>query len=363
MLKPSYPIPPLPPAAELETKAVLRAAAQAHRFLAEVKGRAASIPNQGILIDTLSLQEAKASSDIENIVTTQDELFQADLYPDDPHSGAAKEVAQYREALRLGFARVGEHGLITNNTIIEMFQVLKRTDGGFRATPGTTLTNKATGEIIYVPPQDAREIQDFMTALERFINDDALSDLDPLIKMAVIHHQFESIHPFPDGNGRLGRILNVLYLTRTGLLDIPILYLSRGITRTKSDYYRLLQAVRERGAWEEWVLYILNAIISTAQSTLELIDGFRDLMANYKKRLRTELPKIYSQDLLNNLFRHPYTRIEFVQKDLGVTRQTAATYLDRLAEAGFVTKHTAGRNNYYINAPLVSLFMRVSEGQ
>jgi Fic family protein len=179
--------------------------------------------------------------------------------------------------------------------------------------------------------------------------------------MALIHHQFESIHPFSDGNGRIGRIINVLYLTRVGLLEIPILYLSRYVTTHKSDYYRLLQAVRDDGAWEPWLLYILRAVSETSQQTLELIEGMRVLMADYKQRLRAHPSIRYSQDLLNNLFRHPYTRIEFLQGDLGVTRQTAAKYLDQLAEAGFVEKHQQGRNNYYVNTPLIDLFMRVSE--
>ena len=362
MLKPTYRIPELPPVADLETRAILRAAADAHRYLAEVKGRAAAIPNQGILIDTLSLQEAKASSEIENIVTTQDDLFQADILPEGPQAGAAKEVARYRDALKCGFESLSNtQGLITNNAIIEMFQILKRTNEGFRATPGTALRNERTGDTVYVPPQSAAEISKHMTSLERFINDDGCCDLDPLIKLALIHHQFESIHPFSDGNGRIGRILNVLYLTRTGLLEIPILYLSRAITSNKGDYYRLLQAVRDEGAWEEWTLYILRAVESTSRVTLELIEGIRLQMADYKHRMRRELPKLYSQDLLNNLFRHPYTRIEFVQTDLGVSRQTAARYLDQLAEKDFVRKRLFGRNNYYINDPLISLFLRVSE--
>ena len=216
MLKPTYIIPPLPPAVDLETVPVLKALAAANRALAELKGRAATIPNQGILIDTLALQEAKASSEIENIVTTQDELFQADLFPEGPQSPAAKEVALYRDALRLGYAHQQQTGgLIRNGTLIDMFRLLKRRDDGFRATPGTALKNESNGEIVFVPPQDAQEILAHMSALERFVNDDSVSDLDPLIKMALIHHQFESIHPFPDGNGRIGRILNVLYLTRT----------------------------------------------------------------------------------------------------------------------------------------------------
>jgi Fic family protein len=348
----------------LETVPVLKALARANRALAELKGRAATIPNQGILIDTLSLQEAKASSEIENIVTTQDELFQADLHLEGVDSPAAKEVALYRDAVKLGYDHLRQSGgLITNRTLIEMFRLLKRRDGGFRVTPGTALKNDSTGEVVYVPPQDAREIEAAMVALERFVNQDELSALDPLIKMALIHHQFESIHPFPDGNGRIGRILNVLYLTRAGLLEIPILYLSRHITRTKADYYRLLQMVRTQGAWEEWVLYMLGAVAETAQTTLALVEGMRVQMAAAKKRMRDEMPNLYSQDLLNNLFRHPYTRIEFVVKDLGVSRQTAAKYLDLLAEKGFVAKHRSGRSNYYVNEALVRLFLDVSGGR
>lgn len=363
MLKPTYRIPKLPPAGELETPAVLREAAHAHRHLAELKGRASSIPNQAILIDTLALQEAKASSEVENIVTTQDELFQASLHWDSAGSPAAKEVASYRDALKRGFDHLhANQGLLTNNVIVEMFQVLKRTDEGFRATPGTALRNQATGEIVYVPPQERAEIEAQMSALETFINDDAASDLDPLVKMALIHHQFESIHPFSDGNGRIGRILNVLYLTRVGLLDIPVLYLSRYVTANKADYYRMLQSVRDNGDWEPWLLYMLRAVSTTSRETLALIDAMSALMAAYKQGLREHATIRYSQDLLNNLFRHPYTRIEFLQKDLDVTRQTAAKYLDQLAVAGFVEKHQAGRNNYYINRPLVDLLMQGSDG-
>jgi Fic family protein len=244
-----------------------------------------------------------------------------------------------------------------------MFQLLKGREDGFRTTPGTALRNDATGEVVYVPPQDAREIAAAMNALESFINENEHSALDPLIKMALIHHQFETIHPFPDGNGRIGRILNVLYLTRAGLLDIPILYLSRHITRTKAEYYRQLQAARAEQAWEEWVLYILEAVAQTAMATLTLVEGIRSQMASVKKRLRDEVPSLYSQDLLNNLFRHPYTRIEFVVNDLHVSRQTAAKYLDTLAEKGFVTKHRSGRSNYYVNEALIRLFLDLSDGR
>lgn len=357
-LKPTYSIPELPPKAELETQSVLRAAARAHRHLAELKGRASSLPNQDILIDTLSLQEAKASSEIENIVTTQDELFQVSLFPENPASPAAKEVALYRDALRLGHGMLMEQqGLLTNNTIIRMFQKLKRTTGGFRETPGTALKNQASGKLVYIPPQDGSVVRELMDRLENFINMDELCDLDPLIKMAIIHHQFESIHPFPDGNGRIGRIINVLYLTRERLLDTPILYLSRYITSNKGEYYRLLQVVREKGEWESWLVYMLTAVADTSVDTLQLVSAIRDLMASYKLRIRTDHRKIYSQDLLNTLFRHPYTRIDFIQKELQVTRQTAARYLDELAEAKLISKHKYGKSNYFINDPLAGLFL------
>jgi Fic family protein len=233
---------------------------------------------------------------------------------------------------------------------------LKRTDGGFRDTPGTALKNDQTGEIVYVPPQNGVEIVTHMTALEKFINDDAYNDIDPLVRMAIIHHQFESIHPFPDGNGRLGRIINVLYLTQERLLDIPVLYLSRYITRNKADYYRLLQSVRETGDWEPWIIYMLTAVAETSAETIGLITGIRNLMAEYKQKIRSEHSKIYSQDLLNNLFRHPYTRIDFIVEEIGVSRQTAAKYLDQLADAGLLVKHQSGRNVYFVNQPLVALF-------
>ncbi|MGL4323075.1 MAG: Fic family protein [Beijerinckiaceae bacterium] len=363
-LKPIYTIPVLPPSSGIETRQILKAVAQAHRHLAELKGRAATIPNPNILIGTLSLQEAKASSEIENIVTTQDELFQLNPFSEGPQSAAAKEVARYRDALAYGFERLKDNsGLLTNTVIIELFRILKGHTGGFRQTPGTALKNDSTGEIVYVPPQDSREIAQCMGALEIFINDAEASELDPLVRMAIIHHQFESIHPFPDGNGRIGRIINVLYLVKAGLLDSPVLYLSRYITKNKGAYYRELQAVRDTGEWEPWIMYMLNGITETSVQTLQMIDGIKRLMAEYKNRLRTDHAKIYSQDLLNNLFRHPYTRIEYIVAELQISRQTAAKYLDQLAASGLVSKHTTGRSNYYINRPLVELFMQVSGGR
>lgn len=364
-LKPTYVIPQLPPE-DIETIPILRALAPAHRYLAELKGAAQSIPNQGILIDTLALQEAKASSEIENIVTTQDELFRAKLFPNGPASPDAKEVARYSEALKAGFDFMHETGgLLTNRALVDMFRQLEQREDGFRRTPGTALKNEQTGEIVYVPPQEPDNIVEYMTTLERFINDDELSELDPLIKMALIHHQFESIHPFPDGNGRIGRIINVLYLTRSKLLSIPILYLSRHITQNKDDYYRLLQAVRDSGGakadWEAWVLYMLTAVTETAKLSLSIVNDLKVLMQETKTLIRTDLSRMYSQDLINNLFRHPYTRIEYITADLGVSRPTATKYLEQLVEVGLLSKQVTGRNNYYINIALVQLFLRVSE--
>ena len=336
--------------ARFDAPAILKRLASSSRALAELKGIAASIPNQGILINTLGLQEAKDSSEIENIVTTHDELFKDDVLPEAFANAAAKEVLRYRQALRVGFERVRDSGLLTVNHIIEIQGELERNHAGFRKLPGTALKDGG-GQTVYTPPQDPAEIIELMRGLERFINTPELFSADPLIKMALIHHQFESIHPFYDGNGRTGRIVNVLYLVKEGLLDIPVLYLSSHIVRTKVYYYRLLQTVRAQDRWEEWVLYMLEAVEVTAGQTIATIHAIKAALFDYKHRIRSGF-KFYSQDLINNLFTHPYTKIEFVQRDLGVSRVTASKYLDALADGGFVRKHRKGRGNYYINLAL-----------
>jgi len=347
----------LPPQVELESKAVLRQLAVAHRYLAELKGMAATIPNESILISTLTLQEAKDSSEIENIITTHDALYKESLFHEQNKNPSAKEVNDYAAALRVGFDQVRQDRLITLNRLLEIHQVLEQNDAGLRKLPGTELKNDRTGQVVYTPPQDYQTIVQLMNNLEQFINDDKMLEADPLVKMAVIHYQFESIHPFYDGNGRTGRILNILYLVANGLLDIPVLYLSRYIIQTKSDYYRLLQTVRDDGDWEAWLLYMLTGVEQTASEGIRLIQEIKQLMQEYKHQIRSKLPKIYSQDLLNNLFCHPYTKIEFVQRDLEVSRVTATRYLELLTEAGFVEKHKMGRNNYYVNRPLFELFL------
>lgn len=352
---------PLPVDLDLETKAVLRKTASAHRYLAELKGRVATIPNESILISTLTLQEAKDSSEIENIITTHDDLYKSALFADFIKSPAAKEVGNYAGALQKGFAQVRQSHLLTINQILEIHQELEQNDAGIRKLPGTELKNEQTGATVYTPPQDYDEIRRLLSNLEQFINDEELAELDPLVKMAVIHYQFESIHPFYDGNGRTGRIINILYLVAKGLLDIPVLYLSRYIIRNKAEYYRLLQEVRDNGAWEQWLLYMLNGVETTARQTIWIIQAIKKIMMEYKHRIRTELPKIYSQDLLNNLFRHPYTKIEYVQNDLRVSRLTATKYLAQLTERGLLTKAKIGRYNYYINDPLMELFMNIPD--
>lgn len=335
-----------------ETASVLKMLATASRQLAELKGISASIPNRNILVSAIGMQEAKDSSAIENIITTHDELFRDSLLPAGTGTPAAKEVLRYRQALYLGFSAVRKQHVLTNNHILRIQAELEMNEAGFRKVPGTVLKDQR-GKVVYTPPRPDR-IAPLMADLERFINEDRFA-ADPLIRMALVHHQFESIHPFYDGNGRTGRIINVLYLVKEGLLDAPVLYMSRYIIRTKNDYYRLLQAVRDEDAWEEWVVYMLTAVAETARDGIGTVSDIKAALLDYKHRLRASFPKIYSQDLINNIFSHPYTKIQFVENDLGVSRLTATKYLDALTEAGFLAKQRVGRSNFYINIALYDI--------
>jgi Fic family protein len=348
-------IEPLPLNIDIETKTVLKKVASARGALAELKGVITSIPNENILIETLSLREARESSAIENIISTFAEVYQSSLFAHQFVSPAAKEVHQYAEALKTGFGLIKIQGLLTANFILQMHQIIEQNDAGFRKLAGTKLLNDRTGAVVYMPPQDHETIVSLMNNLEQFINDDDMMDADPLIKMAIIHHQFESIHPFYDGNGRTGRIINILYLVQKGLLHLPVLYLSRYIIRNKNDYYRLLQKVRETANWEEWILYMLDGVEQTATESIELIGNIKRLMQEYKQTLRNELPKLYSQDLLNNLFKYPYTKIEFLERDLRVSGRTATRYLEALIEKGLLKKQKIGRDNFYLNEQLFKL--------
>ena len=335
---------------------MLKQLVAAHRHLAELKGVMATIPSPEILISTLSLQEAKDSSEIENIITTQDALYQANVFGGLAKNAAAKEVLRYAAAMKVGFEQIRDDRLITTRRIVDFHRVLMVDDGGIRKRPGTVIKIQATGEIVHTPPQDENEIKSLLTDLERFVNDNSFCAVDPLIKMAIAHHQFESIHPFYDGNGRAGRILNSLYLVAKGLLGLPVLYLSGYINDTRPDYYRLLQCTHVEGDWEPWLLYILGGIASTSANTIARIQMIRKLMRDYEERMRAELPKIYSHELLTNLFRHPYTTIEAVQNELDVSRLTASKYLSELTTRGLLEKHRFGKYNYYVNRPLVRIF-------
>ena len=350
----------LPDLGDIETIPVLKQLARSHKALAELKGVAQGMPNQNILINTLSLQEAKDSSEIENIITTQDDLYRSDYQNQQFLSLAAKEVHHYANALREGYERVQLTKLLTSNDIQTIQGNIENNNAGFRKSLGTVLKDQ-NDQVVYTPPQHPDDVIKLMDNLSRFINDDSLCDWDVLTKMAVVHHQFESIHPFYDGNGRTGRVINILYLVQQELLDTPILYLSRYINQHKQQYYQLLQAVRDSGDWEDWLMFILVGVEQTAQQTTQLVLAIKALMLRYKQTLRQEAPKIYSQDLINNLFRHPYTKIDFVVTELQVTRQTASRYLDAIVELGLLSKFKLGKDNYYLNNQLFELFSKVSQ--
>jgi Fic family protein len=333
-----------------ETRAILKDLNAASRSLAELKGLVASIPHQEILINTLGIQEAKDSSAIENIVTTHDELYREDSLSGEKTGVSTKEVYRYRQALGVGTRLVKSTGLITTNHLCQVQAELIGSNAGIRTMPGTTLKN-SRDEVIYMPPQGHDKVLELLHDLEVFINDASIFDVDPLIKMALIHHQFESIHPFYDGNGRTGRILNVIYLVKESLLEIPVLSLSRPLMKHKGEYYRLLQSVREDDAWEEWVTFMLLAVHIAATEACITISKIKSILQNTKHKIRSE-QKFYSQNLINHLFVHPYTKIDFLMSALAVSRVTATKYLDALTVSGVLRKTKIGRSNYYINIDL-----------
>ena len=345
-------LPLLPPAVELESKAVLKQAIAANRALANLRGLAAQIPNQGVLINSIVLQEARLSSEIENIVTTNDELYRADADADtdgraDPHT---KEVLRYRQALNFGFAQLKQRPLCTN-LFIDIVRTIKQVDFGVRKVPGVALKN-SLDEVVYTPPVGEAVIREKLANLERFIH--AQDDLDPLVKMAVMHYQFEAIHPFEDGNGRTGRIVNLLYLVEQGLLDIPVLFLSRYIIANKPGYYEGLRGVTEMQDWESWILYMLRAVESTAQQTFDQVTRIRVLMDKVREQVQQQAPGIYSKDLVEAIFQHPYTKIQFLVDANIAKRQTASSYLQTLAGLGVLRASKQGREMYYINDALFS---------
>jgi Fic family protein len=347
-------LPPLPPTAELESKAILKKAIAASRALAELKGMAERMPNQAMLIDSLVLQEARASSEIENILTTNDELFKAASDEALPASAEAKEVLRYRQALHHGFRQINERPLATG-LFIEVAQLIKRTDFNVRRGPGTRIAN-SRGETIYTPPEGEGVIRDKLRELENFMH--AEDGLDVLVKMALVHYQFEAIHPFPDGNGRTGRILNILYLVDRGLLNLPVLYLSRYIIDHKAAYYEGLRRVTEDGAWADWVLYMLDAVEQTSLRTRQQITDILALMESVRERVQREAPGVYSKDLIEQIFRQPYCKIAFLERAGMGTRQTCSKYLRELERLGVLTGQKIGREVYFINQALFELLTR-----
>ncbi len=350
--RPYNDLPPLPPKAEIETKAVLRACITARAALAELKVAGQLIPNQAVLINSIPLLEAQASSEIENIVTTTDRLFRFANEPGSQADPATNEALRYRTALNRGFGALGERPLSTA-TAIEVCQTIKGIDLDIRATPGTALLNEGTGHVIYTPPEGRELLRDKLANWERFIHE--AEEIDPLIRLAVMHYQFEAIHPFTDGNGRTGRVLNLLYLVDKGLLEIPVLYLSRHIIRNKRAYYDRLLAVTVDAAWEPWILFVLDAVRETSDWSTAKIRAIRGLLDQTAERLRRELPKIYSRELAEVIFVHPYCRIGDLVSTGIAKRQAASVYLKALVNHGLLEEVKAGRENLYINPPLLAL--------
>lgn len=325
------------------------------RALSELKGVTHLIPNENILLNTISLQEAKESSEIENIITTYDEIFRSDSDKNIFVNNSTKEVYNYKEAMLKGYENVKKNGFISVNDLVEIQSIIIKNNAGIRKQAGTVIKNTKTNEVIFTPPQNEIEIINLLSNLEKFINDNALSSFDPLIKMALIHFQFGTIHPFYDGNGRTGRILNVLYLIKSGLLDSPVLYFSRYINTHKSEYYELLQKVRSEDDYEDWIIFMLNAVYQTSVDTIKLIRNIKELMSNYEVEIKEKLPKIYSQELLNNLFNHPYTKIKFLENDLSIGRKTASKFLSELVKINILEKVKVKNEVFFLNKGLFNL--------
>lgn len=352
-------LPDLPPKINLETPTILKATIKANRLLGELKGYCQTLPDPRLLINTVILQESKDSSAIENIVTTQDELYRAIVSIEDSQgiSSSTKEVLLYREAIYKGLAKLENTSLLTTNTMVGIMQQLKNTEEGIRKGIGTRLANPQTKKIIYTPPEGEDLIRRKLFALEKFIHDEK-NELDPLIKMALMHYQFEAIHPFSDGNGRTGRILNVLYLVQQKLLTLPVLYLSSYIINNKSDYYRLLREVTEEQNWEEWILYMLNAIAETSSFTLKKIDDIQKLKESVTAQVKSVLKASYKSELVDLIFSFPYVKIKALEDNNIAKRQTASTYLQQLAKANILQPIKIGKEMYYINQKLMNIISR-----
>lgn len=344
----------LPPLREkVETIEILRQTNKATAALAELKGIAKTIPNQSMLVNAIILQEAKDSSEIENIITSQDELYKALTITKSRISQEAKEVVNYRQAILQGFDRSRKQGFLRLKDIVSIQEVLVDNTAGIRNTPGTVLKNDKTGEVVYTPPQDKDEILDLLSNFIDHFN--GQNDLSPLINLAILHYQFESIHPFYDGNGRTGRILNILYLLLNNLIDVPILYLSSYIIANKSDYYQLLNQTNRTGEWEEWIIFMLKAVENTSRTTISRITHIKELLDTTILSVQENAPKIYRKELIELLFEQPYSKIDFVVRNLGVERKAASRYLRELEGIGILESQKVGRETLYINKELIEI--------
>ncbi|MDG1158733.1 MAG: Fic/DOC family N-terminal domain-containing protein [Flavobacteriales bacterium] len=352
-------LPPLPPKVELESKTVLRKVIRASRSLAHLNGAIRNLPNPNLFIDSIHLQEAKASSEIENIVTTHEKLYQSYVGEGKFRYGPQKEVINYKEALWLGFERLKDRPFITTNLCVEIVQCIKQNSAGIRVNAGTQLRN-SYGEVVYTPPEGESVIRDKMAQLESFINSD--SELDPLIKMSLAHYQFEAIHPFADGNGRTGRVLLLLHLKMEGLLDVPVLFLSEYIMKHRNEYYRLLRGVTQEGDWESFVLYMLDMVEQSAAAALNRLNKIVELIETTGNSIKERLPKVYSKELMEVLFRLPYTkRQDLIDLQLG-TPKTVGGYLKLLEEHGFLRSEKMGRERLYLNEALMKILEERSFG-
>jgi Fic family protein len=348
--KPYNDLPLLPPKVELETRSVLKLCIEARARLVELKQLGERIPNQAILINTIPLLEAQASSEIENIVTSNDQLFRFAEQGEQQADPATKEALRYRTALRDGFSSLATRPLSTA-TAVAVCRTIKNTDLDIRRVPGTKLANADSGELIYTPPEGERVIREKLANWEIFLHKE--TDLDPLVRMAAAHYQFEAIHPFTDGNGRTGRILNILFLCDQQLISIPVLYLSSYINKNKAEYYNLLLSVTSSGNWTDWIEYMLEGVRSTAEDTCKRIDAINDLRHQIGNEIRQKKGKIYSHELVEQLFAQPYTRISNIV-DAGIAkRQTASNYLQALTDAGILEEHTLGKEKLFLFPRLV----------
>lgn len=356
-LEPFNDLPALPPiGVDLETPAILKKLAIAARNLGELNGLCETLPDPRLFLNTIVLQESRNSSAIENIVTTQDELYKATLEEGMEQNNAAREVLDYRDALYVGLERMtAQKGLILTNTMIEVVQTIKHNKAGIRTIPGVALKNAINAEVVYTPPSGESVLREKLAELERFINDKELSPIDPLIKLALIHYQFEAIHPFPDGNGRTGRIINTLYLMQQELLSQPVLYISSYIVRHKTEYYQLLRGITETGNWQDWILYVLTAVAEASKGTTTKIRGILSLKEELGKTIRSVLGASYNHDLVQEMFALPYLKIETLEKKRIAHRQTASSWLNKLSQAGILHSQKMGRSTYYVNYRLMEI--------